>query len=127
MDDQNIHGKGISDSLMRELIENSVVRLAICEGMRKIFTPFAAANLPVLFAGPKVNPGANFVRKHALGETCDWTQDEFSAALGKMLRRERLTQIRARAAALSGHFSASPVAERLWRRLKETDSRASGQ
>ena len=34
MDDQNIHGTGISDSLMRELIENSVVRLAICEEMR---------------------------------------------------------------------------------------------
>ena len=92
----------------------------------KIVTLSATANLPVLFVGPKGNPGANFVRKHDLGEACAWTQDQFSAALGKMLSLERLTQIRARAAVLSGHFSASPVAGRLWRGLKETDSRANG-
>ena len=84
----------------------------------KIVTLSATANLPVLFVGPKGNPGANFVRKNDLGETSDWTHDQFSAALSRMLSIERLTQIRCNAAALSGQFSASPVAERLWRGLK---------
>ena len=84
----------------------------------KIVTLSAAANLPVLFVGPDDNPGANFIRKNDLGETCGWTRDQFSAAVGRMLVTERLTQIRRNAAALSGQFSASPVAERLWRRTE---------
>ena len=84
----------------------------------KIVTLSAAANLPILFVGPNDNPGANFVRKNDLGETSDWTRDQFSAAVGRMLNIERLTQIRRNAAALSGQFSASPVAERLWRGIR---------
>jgi hypothetical protein len=37
MDDQNIYGTRISDSLMRELIERSVLRLAICEEMKLLY------------------------------------------------------------------------------------------
>ena len=37
MDDQNIHGTRISDSMMRELIEKSVSRLAICEEMKVLY------------------------------------------------------------------------------------------
>jgi hypothetical protein len=39
----------------------------------KIITLSAAANLPLLFVGSRDNPGANFVRKNDLGETCEWT------------------------------------------------------
>ena len=81
----------------------------------KIITLSAAANLPVLFVGPRDNPGANFVRKNDLGETCEWTPAQFSAALGRMLSIKRLAQIRCNAAVISGQFSASPVAERIWR------------
>jgi hypothetical protein len=84
----------------------------------KIITLSATANLPILFVGAEDNPGANFVRKNDLGETCGWAQDQFSAALGKMFSTERLTQIRCNAAALSEQFSASPVAERLWRGIR---------
>jgi hypothetical protein len=81
----------------------------------KIITLSAAANLPLLFVGSRDNPGANFVRKNDLGETCEWTPDEFSAALGRMLSIKRLAKIRHNAALISGQFSASPVADRIWR------------
>ena len=84
----------------------------------KIVTLFATANLPILFIGPEANPGANFVRKNDLGETCNWTRDQFSDAVKRILTIERLTEIRRKAAALAGQFSASPVAERLWRGIR---------
>ncbi|HEY5706506.1 MAG TPA: hypothetical protein VIS96_13120 [Terrimicrobiaceae bacterium] len=83
----------------------------------KIITLSVAGNLPILFAGPRDNPGASFIRKNDLGETCEWAPAQFSAALGRILSVGRLAQIRRNAARISRQFSASPVAEKIWREL----------
>jgi hypothetical protein len=85
----------------------------------RIPTIVATSHLPVLVMGHPSTSAAGFVSRFELGAVVPYETAAVKRTLKDLLRPERQTAIRQRAAALSGSLSAHGSAEWIWRSLDQ--------
>jgi hypothetical protein len=83
----------------------------------RMVTIMATANLPMLVLGSPSTCAAAFVRRFGLGEVAPYEQHAVLAAIARLSSPGAQSEIRRRAAALAGRFSADGAAEWIWRSL----------
>ncbi len=84
----------------------------------RIPTMVATSHLPILVVGDPKTSAAQFVDRFALGAVAPYQRDAVQAALERLLDPAKQSQIRERAAAISGSFSARGCADWIWRSLE---------
>jgi hypothetical protein len=83
----------------------------------RIPTIVASSHLPILVLGHAKTAAARFVARFNLGEVAPYEPWAARAALERISTAETQTQIRARAAELSAHFSSKGADDWIWKSL----------
>jgi hypothetical protein len=84
----------------------------------RIVFAVAAAHAPVIVLGSLETAAARFVAAHRLGAVVPYDRPAFQAAVAALTAPAAQREVRGRAAALAGAFSAEGAAEWLWRSLE---------
>jgi hypothetical protein len=84
----------------------------------RMVTMMATSHLPMLVIGSPATCAAGFVRRFDLGTVTPYDRAAVLASVEEMINPDRQTDIRSRAAQLSGHFTAAGASDWIWRSLE---------
>ena len=101
---------GISPPAVRAIAELSLPS--------RMVTMMATSHIPMLVVGSPATCAASFVERFDLGCTAPYERVAVSAAIENLLSSKRQADIRARAARLSGSFTAAGADEWIWGSLE---------
>jgi len=84
----------------------------------RMVTMMATSHLPMLVIGSPATSAAGFVERFDLGAIAPYGRAEVLASIEALTTPDRQADIRARAARLSGHFTAAGAGDWIWRSLR---------
>ena len=83
----------------------------------RMVTMMATSHLPMLVIGSPATCAAGFVQRFDLGAVAPYDRAAVLASIEDLINPDRQTDIRSRAAQLSGHFTAAGASDWIWRSL----------
>lgn len=83
----------------------------------RMVTMMATSHLPMLVVGSPATCAAGFVERFDLGAVAPYDRADVLASIDALTTSERQADIRARAARLSGYFTAAGTSDWIWRSL----------